>query len=315
MELCMQCGNCAATCPLSTGTTTFPRKIYRYLQLGLKDKLLESPEPWLCYYCGDCNTDCPRGAEPAETMMATRRWLTTQFDWTGLARLFYSSPKWQVGAFLAVTLAIVLLFVFGHGEVITDRVVLNSFAPVHWVHIGDQIMFGILGALLLSNGFLMYRGIMQGTKIPLRLYLTQAPIFLLHYLTQKRWRKCGTGPSSRWIRHFFLFSGYVTMEVLIIGFLEAFQTDIVHPFWHPTRIFGYYATISIMLVSGNMLYSRWYLKEEKLHRYSDFTDVFFLILLFITAFTGILVHFFRLAEWPIAKIGRASCRERVLRLV
>ncbi|MBU4131147.1 MAG: 4Fe-4S dicluster domain-containing protein [Proteobacteria bacterium] len=300
IELCMQCGNCAAACPLSSGTTTFPRKIYRYLQLGLKDKLLESPEPWLCYYCGDCNTDCPRGAEPAETMMATRRWLTTQFDWTGLARLFYSSPKWQVGAFLGVTLAIILLFALGHGEVITDRVVLNSFAPPHWVHIGDQIMFGILGALLLSNGFLMYRGIMQGTKIPLTLYLTQAPVFLLHYLTQKRWRKCGTGPSSRWMRHFLLFSGYITMEVLIIGFLEVFQTDIVHPFWHPTRIFGYYATIAIMLVSGNMLYSRWYVKEEKLHRYSDFTDVFFLILLFITAFTGILVHFFRLAGWPIA---------------
>jgi Fe-S oxidoreductase len=300
MELCMQCGNCAAACPLSTGTNTFPRRIYRYLQLGLKDKLLESPEPWLCYYCGDCNTDCPRGAEPAETMMATRRWLTTQFDWTGLARLFYSSPKWQVIAFLGVTLAIMLLFLFGHGPVITDRVVLNSFAPPHWVHIGDQIMFGILGALLFSNGFLMYRGIMKGTKIPMVTYLTQAPVFLLHYLTQKRWRKCGTGPSSRWMRHFFLFSGYITMEVLIIGFLDAFQTDIVHPFWHPTRIFGYYATISIMLVSANMLYSRWYLKEEKLHRYSDFTDVFFLILLFVVAFTGILVHIFRLAQWPIA---------------
>ena len=300
MELCMQCGNCAAACPLSTGTNTFPRKIYRYLQLGLKDKLIESPEPWLCYYCGDCNTDCPRGAEPAETMMATRRWLTTQFDWTGLASLFYTSPKWQVGAFLGVTLGIILLFLFGHGPVITDRVALNSFAPPHWVHIGDQIMFGILGALLLSNGFLMYRGIMKGTKIPILTYLTQAPVFLLHYLTQKRWRKCGTGPSSRWMRHFFLFSGYITMEVLIIGFLDVFQTDIVHPFWHPTRIFGYYATIAIMLVSGNMLYSRWYVKEEKLHRYSDFTDVFFLVLLFVTAFTGILVHIFRLAQWPIA---------------
>jgi Fe-S oxidoreductase len=300
MELCMQCGNCAAACPLSTNTNTFPRKIYRYLQLGLKDKLLESPEPWLCYYCGDCNTDCPRGAEPAETMMATRRWLTTQFDWTGLARLFYSSPKWQVIAFFAVTLSMIMLFMFGHGPVITDHVELNSFAPPHWVHIGDQIMFGILGALLVSNGFLMYRGIMQGTKIPIVTYLTQAPVFLLHYLTQKRWRKCGTGPSSRWLRHFLLFSGYITMEVLIIGFLEVFQTDIVHPFWHPTRILGYYATITIMLISGNMLYSRWVVKTEKLHRYSDFTDMFFLILLFMSAFTGIMVHIFRLAQWPIA---------------
>lgn len=300
MTLCMQCGNCAAACPLSSGPNTFPRRIYRYLQLGLKDKLLSSPEPWLCYYCGDCNIDCPRGAEPAETMMATRRWLTTQFDWTGLARLFYSSPKWQVGAFFAVTLGIVILFLLGHGPVITDRVALNSFAPPHLVHIGDQIMFGILGFLLLSNGFLMYRGIMQGTRVPLITYITQAPVFLIHYLTQKRWRKCGTGPSSRWTRHFILFSGYITMEVLIIGFLEVFQTDVIHPFWHPTRIFGYYATVALMLISGNMLYSRWYVKEEKLHRYSDFTDVFFLILLFTAAFTGILVHIFRLAGWPIA---------------
>ncbi len=299
MELCMQCGNCAAACPLSSGTHTFPRKIYRYLQLGLRDKLLESPEPWLCYYCGDCNIDCPRGAEPAETMMATRRWLTTQFDWTGLARLFYASPKWQVGAFFGIMLAIILLFLFGHGPVITDRVVLNSFAPPHWVHLGDQIMFGILGALLLSNGFLMYRGIMQGTKIPITTYITQAPVFLLHYLTQKRWRKCGTGPSSRWLRHFLLFSGYVVMEIFIIGFLEVFQTDVVHPLWHPTRIFGYYATVVLMVISGNMLYSRWFVKEEKLHRYSDFTDMFFLILLFMSAFTGILIHIFRLAGWPL----------------
>lgn len=300
MEKCMQCGNCAAACPLSTGTNTFPRKIYRYLQLGLRDKLLESPEPWLCYYCGECNIDCPRGAEPAETMMATRRWLTAQFDWTGLARLFYSSPKWQVGAFLGVTLGIILLFLFGHGPVITDHVELNSFAPPHWVHRGDQIMFAILGALLISNGFRMYLGIMQGVKVPITTYITQAPVFLLHYLTQKRWRKCGTGPSSRWLRHFLLFSGYIVMEIFIIGFLEVFQTDIVHPFWHPTRIFGYYATIALMLVSGNMLYSRWYVKEEKLHRYSDFTDVFFLILLFVSAFTGILIHIFRLSGWPIA---------------
>ncbi len=300
MELCMQCGNCSAACPLSSGANAFPRKIYRYLQLGLKDKLLESPEPWLCYYCGDCNIDCPRGAEPAETMMATRRWLTTQFDWTGLANKFYTSPEWQVGAFIVITISIILLFLFGHGPVITDRVALNSYAPAHWVHIGDQIMFAILGILLISNGFRMYLGIMKGAKIPITTYITQAPVFLLHYLTQKRWRKCGTGPSSRWLRHFLLFSGYVTMEVLVIGFLEVFQTDIVHPFWHPTRIFGYYATIVLMLISGNMLYSRWFVKEDRLHRYSDFTDIFFLFLLFVIAFTGILIHFFRIAGCPIA---------------
>lgn len=299
MEACMQCGNCASACPLSAGENTFPRKIYRYLQLGLKDKLLESPEPWLCYYCGDCNKDCPRGAEPAETMMATRRWLMTQYDWTGIARRFYTSPKTEVGAFLGVGLFVILLFLFFHGPVVTDRVELNTFAPVHWIHLGDQIMMGFVFVMLLSNAAHMFRGIMQGTKIPLYLYLTQAPVFFLNYFTQKRWRKCGTGPGSAWWRHVFLFSGWVSMEILVMVTLSAFQTDTVHPFWHWTRLLGYYATIALMVGATTMLYSRWFKKEENLHRYSDFTDMFFLVLIVAIATTGIMVHIFRLAGLPI----------------
>ena len=299
MEACMQCGNCASACPLSAGENTFPRKIYRYLQLGLRDKLLESPEPWLCYYCGDCNTDCPRGAEPAETMMATRRWLMTQYDWTGIARRFYTSPKTEVGAFLGVGLFVILLFLIFHGPVVTDRVELNTFAPVHWIHLGDQIMMGFVFVMLFSNAAHMFRGIMQGTKIPLHLYLTQAPVFFINYFTQKRWRKCGTGPGSAWWRHVFLFSGWVSMEILVMASLSAFQTDIVHPFWHWTRLLGYYATIALMVGSTTMLYSRWFKKEENLHRYSDFTDMFFLVLIVAIAVTGIMVHLFRLAGLPI----------------
>jgi Fe-S oxidoreductase len=235
-------------------------------------------------------------------MMATRRWLTTQYDWTGLARRFYSSPAWEVGAFAFIALSIITLFMVFHGPIVTDRVALNTFAPVAWIKLGDKIMLTTLGALLLSNGFRMYRSIMRDTKIPLLTYLTEAKTFILHYFTQKRWRKCGSGQRGRWWRHFLLFSGYVTMEVLVIGFLDAFQTDIVHPMWHPTRIFGYYATVALMIISADMLISR-YKKEEKLHRYSDFTDWFFLVLLFSMAFTGIFIHFFRLAEWPLATYG------------
>ena len=299
MEACLQCGNCASACPLSAGENTFPRKIYRYLQLGLKDKLLESPEPWLCYYCGDCNKDCPRGAEPAETMMATRRWLMTQYDWTGIARRFYTSPKTEIGAFLGVGLFVIMLFLLFHGPVVTDRVELTTFAPVHWIHLGDQVMMGFVFVMLFSNAAHMYKGIMQGTRIPLYLYITQAPVFFVNYFTQKRWRKCGTGPGSAWWRHLFLFSGWVSMEILVMVHLSAFQTDIVHPFWHWTRLLGYYATIALMAASTTMLYSRWFKKTENLHRYSDFTDMFFLVLIAAIAATGIMVHFFRLAGLPV----------------
>jgi quinone-modifying oxidoreductase subunit QmoC len=296
VEACMQCGNCASACPLSAGENTFPRKIYRYLQLGLRDKLLEAPEPWLCYYCGDCNIDCPRGAEPAETMMATRRWLTTQYDWTGLAKRFYLSEAWEFGALGAVALFVILLFVFFHGPIITDRVAVNTFAPVHWVEIGDLVMAALLSAFLLSNAFRMYRLIMNGTKVPLPLFLTEAKTFVLHFLTQRRWRQCGAD-KSRWLKHFILVSGYLTMMTLIIIFIRWFQVD--DRSWHFSSIFGYYATGALLFVTVEMFRSR-LAKQETMHRYSHLSDWLFLSLLFLTTLTGIMMHSVRLLGWALA---------------
>jgi Fe-S oxidoreductase len=295
MDACMQCGTCSASCPLSSGANTFPRKIYRYLQLGLRDKLLESCEPWLCYYCGDCNKDCPRGAEPAETMMATRRWLTAQYDWTGLAKRFYLSEKWEFGALIAVALGIVALFFFGHGPVITDRVSVNTFAPVLWVEIGDLTMAVLLFGLLMSNAYRMYRRVMRSTKAPFWLYITEAKSFIGHFLTQKRWRRCGED-SSRWLKHFLLVTGYLTMMMLVIVFIRWFQVD--DSSWHFTSIFGYYATGVLLFITVEMFLSR-RRKEEAIHRYSELSDWLFLILLFLTALTGIMMHTVRLLGWPV----------------
>jgi Fe-S oxidoreductase len=295
MEICMQCGTCSASCPLSSGTNAFPRKVYRYLQLGLKDKLLGSPVPWLCYYCGDCNTDCPRGAEPAETMMAVRRWLTAQYDWTGLAGRFYLSEAWEIGALMVVALAVVVLFCIGHGPVVTDRISVNSFAPVLWVEFGDLIMAAILSAFLLSNAFRMYRFIMSDTKVPFWLYITEAKAFVMHFATQKRWRQCGED-RSRWLKHFVLVTGYMTMMTLVIVFIRWFQVD--DSSWHFTSLFGYYATGVLLVITVEMFRSR-LKKQESIHRFSEFSDWLFLILLFFTTLTGIIMHAARLAGWPM----------------
>lgn len=295
MEICMQCGACSASCPLSEGANPFPRKIYRYLQLGLKDKLLQSSVPWLCYYCGECNKECPRGAEPAETMMATRRWLTTQYDWTGLSGKLYLSKAWEMGALISVALFIILLFVFFHGPIITDYVSVNSFAPVMWIEIGDLLMAIILSGFLLSNAFRMYRFIMSDTKAPLSLYIKEAKTFILNFATQKRWRECGED-KNRWMKHFILVTGYLTMMTLIIVCIRWFQVD--DSSWHFTSIFGYYATSVLLYVTVDMFRSRMK-KQETIHRYSELSDWLFLILLFLTSLTGIIMHIFRLAGWPM----------------
>jgi ferredoxin len=298
---CMNCGNCTVSCSQTMETGGFPRRIIHFLQVGHTEKLEESLEPWLCYYCGECSDTCPRDANPAETMMAARRYLTSRYDWTGLGRKFYTSPAWEIAAVFLVGLFVVALFALFHGPVVTDRVELNTFAPVKWVEIGDWVMAGVLALLLLTNASRMVRFAMRGGKnrtIPFSLLVRETGTFFRHFTTQKRWRECGDD-RTRWLKHFLMMTGYLTMIVLIVIFLRWFQTDEIVPLYHPTRLFGYYATAVLMYVSADFLVGRWK-KREQIHRFSEASDWIFLALMFLAAFTGILVHVLRMEGLPMA---------------
>jgi quinone-modifying oxidoreductase subunit QmoC len=233
-------------------------------------------------------------------MMALRRWLIAEYDWTGLSKRLYLSKAWEFGLLLAVAAAVVVVFALFHGPVVTDRVELNTFAPVAWVEAGDWGMACVLGLLLLSNVYRMHRHLMGPPgerRIPWRFYLRELQTLIVHGLTQKRWRDC-TGKTP-WLKHFLLVAGYLTMLVLVVFLLRWFQTDEVYPFWHPTRLLGYLATAAILYVSADAMIGR-LRKRTPLHRHSHTTDWLFLVLLFATALTGILVHVFRLSGLPLA---------------
>jgi len=70
---CFNCGNCTAICPVSTNEHLFPRRFVRYIQLGLKDKILDAEDAWLCLSCRLCTELCPRDARPSDTMIALKR--------------------------------------------------------------------------------------------------------------------------------------------------------------------------------------------------------------------------------------------------
>lgn len=291
---CINCGNCTAVCSLSGGDAAFPRKTIRYIQLGMKDRLLASPDPWLCYYCGECSATCPQQANPGEIMMTTRRWMTAQYDWTGLAKKLYLSIKWELAALAVVAALVILLFALFHGPMVTDRVELNTFAPVVWVELGDWAIAMLLGGLLLGNVYRMHRYVMAGHRAPLSVYFQELRTLVVHFATQKRWRDCQA--PGRWLKHFLLVTGYVAMLVLVVVFLRWFQTDGSH--WRPLDLLGYYATGVLVLFTGEAIVSRLRRREE-IHKHSHPTDWMFLVLLFLTALTGILVHGLRLANLPL----------------
>ncbi len=311
LEKCFNCGNCTAICPLTDSDHPFPRDMIRMVQLGLRDQITESLDPWLCYYCGDCSLTCPKKAEPAETMMSLRRWLTAQYDWTGLAGKFYTSKFWEFGSMILAAIFVIILAIILHGPIITDQVELNTFAPIELMHTADWIMavglvFFIGTNILRMHNSIILRGI--SVKVPLGVYLSEAWYFILHLFTQKRWSECAKDEKTQqeklhkqtpWITHLLLASGYGLMLVLIMLFLPWFQTDSIYPITNPQRWLGYYATAVLLYGAGSVLYGR--IKQDRpLHQFSHASDWIFPVLLLIVALTGILQHTFRYLGLPLA---------------
>jgi len=316
---CFNCGNCTAVCSLSNETIPFPRKVIRYLQLGLEDKLMQSAEPWMCYYCGDCSETCPRQANPGEVMMGLRRYLTSRYDWTGISRRFYTSKTFELVSILVVAALVGLGFYFFHGPMLKDRVALNVFAPNTIIEILDLILLVVLSLLLLTNAYRMFKSVMgdpqhdsrsgaaQGQLpgrlslrgVPLAVYLKEAKEFMLHFATQKRFNACGTtSQRTQWLVHLLIMTGYSIVFLLVVVGIRWFQRDEVYAFWHPIRLLGYYATFAILYGTTYAIVGR-IKKSKTVYSHSHSSDWAFLILLWLTTFTGILIHFTRLLELPM----------------
>lgn len=316
---CFHCGNCTATCPLTDENHLFPRKGIRLMQMGLTDKINRNLDPWMCYYCGDCSKSCPRDANPGELMMTMRRYLTSVYDWTGISRLFYTKKIWEI-IFVSILAILILasffIFLPPDPTIISNPhafinaqggVMINSLSSgagshqfLHIIETGDLAMALVVGLLLISNIFNMWFKVIlsdRETKVPFFAYFTEFWRLIAHFSVQPKLSKCDD--KKYWTGHFLLMSGYTIMFIMIVGLLPKFQVEEINPWYHWQRILGYYATFGILLFLTNVFIRRIKRSDIKL-KFSHGSDWLFIILLFMTTVTGILIHIFRLNGLPLA---------------
>ena len=68
---CMSCGVCTAVCPM--GLDMLPRRLFRYVMLGMEDRVIEETETvFTCLLCKQCEVNCPAGVHIAENVRALR---------------------------------------------------------------------------------------------------------------------------------------------------------------------------------------------------------------------------------------------------
>ena len=301
VSACYSCGSCTALCPLSEENHEFPRKLIRYAMIGDERKILTSTEPWLCYYCGECTRSCPRGADPAGFMMATRRYLTTRYDFSGISKRFYKSTRFEIGAGVLLFAITVLLTYLFHGPIVTSYVDLDAFAPVHLIELADIVVIVVLSTLLIINLARMFNYTVLWPKkgnIPLSSYLKEMiRVIPLHLLTQKRILKCKRGRLD-WAMHMLIVYGYVSLFILGVFLIDLWQTNTLYPIYNPIRLGSYVAAAALMIGSGYAIYGR-IKKNSTMREYSHATDWYFLTLLYLVAITGVLVSVFKYTDMPL----------------
>lgn len=302
---CYQCGSCTITCDLVDGAVTFPRRSIRYALLGLRQPLIESLDPWVCHDCGDCSLICPRQSEPRISMLTLRRFLSAQYDWTGIAAKLLESKAWYLGSLFSVAFVVLFLIIAYHLWYVGMAAKDFASTPFGLDHmfplITDYTLTVMLLPLLLlfSRVFRIWRLTMGNEKqarAPLYIYAHEAWIYVYQSVTHSLMRKCPE--KGRWLGHWMLALGVVMMLTIKVFALRWFQTDNIYPLYHPQRWLGYLATGLILFGLGEIFVGRWRAQKE-IYKESSFQDLVFPVLLVATVLSGFAAHTARYAGFAL----------------
>ena len=72
LERCYQCQACSSGCMFAYTFDYAPHQLLRMVQLGLKDRVLDSTTIWMCASCETCATRCPNDIEIVRVMDTLR---------------------------------------------------------------------------------------------------------------------------------------------------------------------------------------------------------------------------------------------------
>jgi quinone-modifying oxidoreductase subunit QmoC len=316
LKKCFQCATCSVLCNLSPEYKPFPRKEMIWSQWGLKDRLINDPDVWLCHKCNDCSVNCPRGAAPGDVLAAVRGAIIEHFSVPKFLGKMVRDPKF-ISIILALPIALVLFILYlssksggGFNIDLHSEIIFRNFIPYVFL---DSFAVTLTVIMAICYGTGLFRFWKELNKNPLPPEKTglsfgkSAIKTLLELLNHRKFKECKENSLLRFWAHIFLWYGFIWMllatSIVFLGIqLTHLKPELnLMPPWRLlslVKILGNWGAIEVLIGLSIMVYIRLSNKENVgLGSYFDWS---FIILIYLVIITGISTEIVRIASLALS---------------
>ncbi len=302
LKKCYQCSTCTVVCNVTPDSKPFPRKEMMYAQWGMKDKLINNPDVWLCHQCSDCTAQCPRGAKPGEVLGAVRKMTIEEYATPGFLAKMVGDSKYLLLLFaLPILIFGAYALIQGHTSLgsiprgSNGEIVYALFMPV-FPYI--DLTFGtvaFLAAVSFFFGIRKYWSAMGGGMSMDGNIVNSVTETVSEILSHRRFQKCNVTKerSTSHLLVFYAFAGLAITTTWAIVYLYGFHRESPYPQYDPMKILGNVSALALLL--GITLVANNRLKNAEKAGKGSYFDWLFISVIYGIVITGLLSEILRLA--------------------
>ncbi|MEI8183048.1 MAG: quinone-interacting membrane-bound oxidoreductase complex subunit QmoC [Desulfomonile sp.] len=305
LKKCYQCATCSVACRIAPDNNPYPRKEMIWAQWGLKDRLLNDPDVWMCHQCNDCSTQCPRGANPGDVLKAVRKMAIQENSWPSFLGKLVGTPALFAPAIGIPVLVVLLLVFINQGFSFPQPLNYGKF--INYVYIQliftAALIFAVVSMVLSLKKYWvsLENNNVVGATGERRSFVPSLIEALKEILPHTTFKECQAN-NMRYTSHLLVFWGMIGLFVTTA--IVAFNIDILHiappsqngPGTLPIKILGNASAVSFVLGLGIMLVRRLTAADQT--GGSSYFDWFFIFVIFGTGLTGLLTELIRWAGSP-----------------
>jgi quinone-modifying oxidoreductase subunit QmoC len=308
LKKCFQCATCSVVCNLSPQERPFPRKEMIWTQWGLKDRLAQDPDIWLCHHCNDCSKYCPRGAKPGDVLSALRHMAILNHAFPRFVALMVGDPRFLPVVFaIPVILLLLLMSAAGTLHIPEGEILYRKFIP-QWPVVDVLFPLTAIWAVICSaigvrrlwagfQGGNPEEKVLEKTSIPDLLSRQVLPT-IFDILKHSKFKECVVN-RARYLAHLNILWGFILLAIttaFVAAGVYVFGKQTPYPLTNPIKWIGNIGAI-ILIVGSSLAISHRLSRDEDAGKATYFDWLFLLVVLF-TGITGLLAEILRLANHP-----------------